>query len=973
MLRARELEVVGQQFTRLGQHGFRLVTLVGDPGIGKTRLLAEVAALAQARSHIVVSARASEADQTVALHPLIEALEERVVDAAAALLPQLDAGESATLAAVFPRLRAARAETSLALAPSPPAAVPDEDAGRLPLFRTIRHSIELLGQPHGLVLILDDMHWADTATIGLIDHLLRYGNGPVLLVLALRPKQVSPEFAAALAMAPANRVVQIELGPLSLAQAGAMLDPPRSPPRQKWIYDVSEGIPLCVEALSKIPDAEVDRARLSVHLGPEFDHVPHIVRATLVSEISSLPAEVRAVARAAAVAGDDFDAGLVEAIVDGPVDSVLYALDLLSARDVVRPVAGSGRFRFRHPLMRSAIYAMGSAGWRVTAHSRAADYLGRVGAPPTARAYHIQCSARFGDESAVIVLAEAARAVGVHAPATAAHWLRVALTLLPDTAPPDAAPSPGLPTRLDLTAELAEKLAVGGQLAEGLEVCREALRLLPDHGQHRRVQIVLLLSRLERLLGDYGHSRPDLLAELASQPPPSPTDTLRLKLELAMHDHVVKGVPGWRAGLASLLEPDLDGSAHPIINAARATATEILDDSAGHAPADAAALIDALDTRDVEQHVEVMEFLAWAELICGHAREAARHFDRAAKAARVTGQRYVLAGVLSGGATALALLGEFANGRVCAEEAADAAVLLGTKWGLSLALQARSDISLWAGDYTEAADLADKAGEAADRGQLVSSRLAQFTHAMVRIGTDDFEVGGKLLLSAMGGPAMPHTAPFKRLLATQAMARVEACLGHPDQAGAWANRAADLARPGELLDEGFVHLARAHAHSFTGAGDAILHARAAAQAFSKAGLRPLAGQAALVAGEAAHRIGDRATAVAEFSGAARIFAECGADGALARVQQAQRRLGVRVPTTGAKAPSPPLGLSQREAEVAELLSAGCTNREIAGRLMLSVRTVETHVKHIFGKLDVNSRAAAISILVQHLDSADAGR
>ncbi|RMI33051.1 response regulator transcription factor, partial [Actinomadura harenae] len=82
----------------------------------------------------------------------------------------------------------------------------------------------------------------------------------------------------------------------------------------------------------------------------------------------------------------------------------------------------------------------------------------------------------------------------------------------------------------------------------------------------------------------------------------------------------------------------------------------------------------------------------------------------------------------------------------------------------------------------------------------------------------------------------------------------------------------------------------------------------------------------------------------------------------------QRRVGVRVPAPGGRG-SGPGGLSKREYEVASLVAEGYTNSQIAERLFVSVRTVETHLSHIFTKLGVSSRVGVVSAL----NRGDSGR
>lgn len=93
------------------------------------------------------------------------------------------------------------------------------------------------------------------------------------------------------------------------------------------------------------------------------------------------------------------------------------------------------RFRFRHPIVRRAVYESSSGGRRVGAHERVASALSTRGARASARAHHVERSARQGDARAVAVLREAGEEARSQAAATSARWLAAAFCVLPDTSP----------------------------------------------------------------------------------------------------------------------------------------------------------------------------------------------------------------------------------------------------------------------------------------------------------------------------------------------------------------------------------------------------------------------------------------------------------------------------------------------------------------------------------------------------------
>ncbi len=166
------------------------------------------------------------------------------------------------------------------------------------------------------------------------------------------------------------------------------------------------------------------------------DEIPPAVAAALAAELALLPADALTLLRGAAVAGDPTDAAFAAAVAGLDAERLPEAVDALLAADLLRPAAAPGWLGFRHPLVRRAVHAATSAGWRSAAHGRAAELLREWGAGAPARAHHVEQAAVRGDREAVALLSAAAEEVAPRAPATAARWLEAALRLLP---PGDAA------------------------------------------------------------------------------------------------------------------------------------------------------------------------------------------------------------------------------------------------------------------------------------------------------------------------------------------------------------------------------------------------------------------------------------------------------------------------------------------------------------------------------------------------------
>ena len=181
----------------------------------------------------------------------------------------------------------------------------------------------------------------------------------------------------------------------------------------------------------------------------------------------------------------------------------------------------------------------GRAGWRLTAHARLAEVLERQGASPQVRAHHVERSARPGDVAALDLLQEAGAAAAPRAPATAARWYQAALRLLPHDQ---------IERRLGLLVVTATSLVSAGLLADARSTLLDVIDLLPPAMAAVRVRLIASCAALEHLLGRHrdAHGRlTSALGELADQGSP---EAATLKLELAVDAIYTFDFPAMAAG-----------------------------------------------------------------------------------------------------------------------------------------------------------------------------------------------------------------------------------------------------------------------------------------------------------------------------------------------------------------------------------------------------------------------------------------
>jgi ATP/maltotriose-dependent transcriptional regulator MalT len=942
--RDSELHAFDMLLDALAAGDSSVAIISGEPGIGKTALIGEVVTRSRVRGYRTLSSRASELERDLPFAVFVGALEAAV----AAISPEqrdlLRNEELALAGMVFPAMLDACDEV--------PEAPQVDNALAL---RALHSLLKALGRERPMVLALDDLHWADPASIDLLCRLLHRGLADrSLLLLASRPGQSEHRVTSAFAEAELHGNAQrIELGPLSAAEAQELLGDDVDRRIGERLYRETGGNPFYLEQLA----AAVHRGqRLSARPPALFKpSVPAAVSAAIKEELDCLSGSAGLLLRGAAIAGDPFDIDLAARTAGIAKADALHATDELVDRDLVRPDETPTRFRFRHPIVRRAVYETAGAGWRLEAHGLARAALEERGASPAVLAPHIERSAPVGDDAAASLLARAGEALIAQAPVSAARWLEAALRLTPTSDRSDE-------YRLELMTRRAIALGWAGQLRESRDELGRFLRMAPPDSSELRLRAVSLCARLDQALGVPASGRRLLLAELARLPDRTMRDAAVLGNELAVSSYYEGDWQAVRYWSTVTRAADCPSAVRVSSLALLAEAEFALGnlESAQPAVSEAAELFDRLDEEELDPSTAT--WLGDAEIACGCFADALRHTRRSI-AILGAARRMWAVPLHEIQATSLAFMGQVAELAATAELAVDAALLTSSDLYLSSAMFLRSWASLLAGNVASAVRFGERSVELASATVGWSGVYPRSQLAWALLEAGDPARCREQLTGPDNEPNLPPCLPVQGSHCER-LIRAEIALGNLARAEVLALRAAEateslrasvwLAYPRRAL--ALVSLARGKPHA------AIADAMAACEHAEAAGAPIEAARSKTLAGKALAANGERAAAIAALRSAHQTLLDCG--DVLHRDQAARelRGLGRSVPSAGGNRGGPTvLGLSGRECEVMELVAVGKRNREIAGELFLSVRTVERHIARIFEKLDVHSRAAASSI------------
>jgi len=466
--REREVALIRAALEEASRARGRLVLLSGEPGIGKSRLADEIADAARASGATVLWGRCWEAGGAPAYWPWVQALRTLVRDAAPDRLRELAGAGAGDLAQIVPELNDVFTEL-------PPPPTMDPEGARFRLFDSTATFLRNAGAAGPLVVILEDLHAADTPSMLLLQFLAPQLSTSGLLVLGtyrdteiVRDHPLVGAIGELMREPTTQRIALTGLEPTEvsrLIEATAERVPPAG--LVAAVHKETEGNPLFVGEIVRLLAAEgrLDRsATATTRLG-----VPEGIRAVILRRFGHLSYECSSALQRASIIGHEFGLDILERLAGVGRAELAILLGEAETAGVVAEVS-LGRMRFAHALFREALYEELPAADRVRLHRTTAEILeaqyGEDAGPHLAElAHHFFDAARGGDAGKALAYSRraAARAAQLLAYEEAVRLYGMALEALQLQDPGDIA------TRADLFLAMGDAQARAGDVPDAKE------------------------------------------------------------------------------------------------------------------------------------------------------------------------------------------------------------------------------------------------------------------------------------------------------------------------------------------------------------------------------------------------------------------------------------------------------------------------------------------------------------------------
>jgi DNA-binding CsgD family transcriptional regulator/tetratricopeptide (TPR) repeat protein len=908
--RDAELALIRGELERLSDGAEAVVIVEGAAGMGKSRLLAEVAAIAHNLGIRVGASAADPSETVVELATLLAALFDGTE-------PLLDPGELASLHA--------------------------QPEQRFWLLRDLQALLERTALESPLLISIDDAHWADGGTAAAIRTLpMRLMGLPIAWVIALRPPRDSTPLVHALEQLTQNGARTIVLGPLeNNAIAQLATNVLAGQPDQSILEQLAEadGNPfLVVETLLGLQ--EENRIRLADGRAELIDkQLPRRVQQKMRERLGRLSDEASDAVTVAASLGRSFSFDELARTLGRPASDLLAPVgELLEANLLVER---DEKLAFWHDITREAVRASVPVTARRALDRQAAGVLLEAGALPVEVALQLAASAEPGDEVAIDTLLEAAEALVTTDPDTAATFGQRALEIAPAHHP----------RRGEIVGTTAIALHIAGNSEEAIAFADLALRETLPSTQEAEVRLSIagmfaISPEIRISAGRLALSLPDLSQTLQAR-----------HLACLFHNLVTAGrVNEARAML------DEAQAAVAAADDARASFTLRVAESALDYSDDrfdpsleliTSAYRDGIFAGDDQRlrlaHMWHGELLSVADrydeaLAIASDGLAAAQRDRQGWAYQMFetwhGRMLLRTGRLT---EALAVL----EGRYALEDGTHAAAVLD-----AAGIVALGRLAIHTGDTRQARRAADIAEVMLERGTPAVRRHAAWLLALFATAGGDAE-GARGWLRAPTEPDGRAILPrFPLDIADEVLLARIALATQDDEL---AQLALSNSRRRAELNPGVASIAAAAAHVGGLLEPSHEDLRKAADLFERTPRRlELAVALEDLGGELIAT--DREAAIEVLGRSLALYTELAATWDARRVRSRLRELGVRRRVVTAEPETHGwAALTTSEVAVAQLVADGLTNREVADRLFVSPHTVNSHLRHVFAKLGINSR------------------
>lgn len=930
------MAVLGEALDRVASGQAAVVLIEGEAGIGKTRLLDEALREARGRGMQIAAGSAEELERT---RPF-----GLVADAFGCIRSSPDARRTA----IAEMLAGGGGDQG-------PVTVTSDPGLRFQVIDAFADLAEELALSGPLVIGADDLQWADPSSLVTLAALSRrLAYFPAALIGCLRPWPRRPELdrlAGALAAAGARHLTLHSLADDAVSDLVAEMVAATPGRRLLARMAGAAGNPLFVTELlaALTQEGAIDTAggRAEAAEVP----LPPTLRLTILRRISFLPEDTLLALRAASVLGSGFSLTDLATVTGRPSLDLSVALEKAIRASVLED--DGVRLRFRHDVIRDSIYADLPASMRQALHREAGLRLALAGAPALQVAEHLARGATNGDAETITWLTRAAREAAGRSPDVAADLLARAAGLMPATDP----------ARDRMLAEQASSLMLSGRITEAETACQDLLGSAHDQAARGTVRICL------------GHA---LLAQGQAG------DALR-ELEQAAECAALTGTDraaasAW-ASYARLALGDLDG-ASAVAEKARSMAASAGDHLSASIAMASLALVSEFHgclrdgLRILDEAVRLADespgrlghryplhaIRGWLLIECDRLNEARASIGAGRRICEELGVRWPLPSYQVFGAYERFVAGEWDDAIAELEAGFELAEEIGETYSRVYAHGVLSLIRFHRNELSGARDAAEAAErDLAGRAPGYRMTLAAWPSALISEADGQSARALAIMSSAWdtcvsSGMALEYPAVGADLV------RLMLAAGYPERARDVSAAVSEVASGNDVP---WISGSALRCQGLIEDDAEILEAAAAAYA---RGSRRLQGALACEdAGAAYSRHGyiDRARPLLDQ--AISIYERLGATRDLARAEAVLREAGIRRGRRGRR-DRPQIGwrsLTPAEQTIATLVAQGLSNPQIGDRLYVSRRTVQTHLAHVFAKLDITSRAQLAVAVTQH--------